>query len=344
MPVYNGEKYLPAAVESILNQSFHDFEFLIVDDGSTDNTWNLLQGYASTDSRIRLMQNPNNIGLVRTLNLGLQLACGKFVARMDADDISLPERFRTQVEYMESHPEVGVLGTNVRHIDAEGNLLFQGRSKYLEFQSRKVIRWTLLWKCTIYHPTVMLRRELLENLDVWYDPAFETAEDYELWTRLARKTVIDRLPDVLLHYRVVSSSISRTRTEEQKKNIGRVIRRELRDFLGSDFVQEGELEALLQVFIEGQRKKDAYRLATDVVLRAHASYTRRHLSEQDCKQIDQSAAELLRTFAMTADNSWEYFFRLFAVRRISMRELASVTTAKRLCSRIVRSVMSANLM
>ena len=114
MPVYNAEKYVAEAVESILQQTYTDFEFIIIDDCSTDNSYGILQTYAAKDIRIRLFKNDVNNKLPNTLNFGIAQSNGKYIARMDADDISLPERFAKQVEFMESHPEIGVCGTLIK--------------------------------------------------------------------------------------------------------------------------------------------------------------------------------------------------------------------------------------
>ncbi len=120
MAVHNGEKYLRQAVESILAQTFMDFEFIIVNDGSNDSTDSILGEFASRDKRIIIVQNGKNIGLTRSLNRGLELAHGQLIARMDVDDISFPQRLEAQVDFMESHPEIGILGTAACVIDADG--------------------------------------------------------------------------------------------------------------------------------------------------------------------------------------------------------------------------------
>jgi len=211
MPVYNAEKYVREAVNSILNQTFSDFEFLIIDDGSTDRSWDILNSYS--DTRIRLIQNPTNLKLIATLNLGLKLATGEYIARMDADDISMPERLAKQVEFLKIHLEVGVLGTAIKIVDQWknpiGTLQFPDESN--------MARWWLHFACPVAHPTVMMRRSVVERAG-GYNPELIHAEDYDLWRKLATITHIANLKDVLLHYRRHESVISTLYSNQQYAN------------------------------------------------------------------------------------------------------------------------------
>jgi glycosyltransferase involved in cell wall biosynthesis len=213
MPVYNGELYLAEAIQSILAQSYRNFEFLIVDDGSTDGSPQIINKYKNLDSRVKLIRHVRNQGLVSALNTGFQAAQGKYLARMDQDDISLPERFSLQVEHLEAFPEVGLLGCRVHHIDATGRLLYVP-PLYLDDLS---IQWHILFQNTFYHPTVMLRKSVLDQLNLRYDPAHENAEDFGLWSRLLEHTQGENLPEVLLHYRFHSESMTERNQIAQRK-------------------------------------------------------------------------------------------------------------------------------
>jgi glycosyltransferase involved in cell wall biosynthesis len=214
MPVYNGERYLREAIESILAQSFGDFEFLIVDDGSSDSSAQIVRSYG--DPRIRLEQNQSNAGLIFTLNKGLRLARGSYVARMDCDDVSLPERLERQVAFLESHPQVGICGSWFRKF---------GHAK------EKTVRWStdpdgircgLLFDAMVGHPTVMLRRELLADVGLFYDPAYQNAEDFELWVRAAQHCELANLGEVLLRYRVHAAQITQSQAAGQRDAAGKV--------------------------------------------------------------------------------------------------------------------------
>lgn len=193
MPVYNGEKYLREAIESILDQTFTDFEFLIINDGSTDGSVGIVESYK--DRRIRLVHNEKNLGLIASLNRGMELARGEYIARMDCDDISLPLRLEKQVVFMDAHPEIGVCGSWAKVIDENGNV--NGSIKALTGKSIKRLCWR---PSPFIHPTCIIRSSLLKENR--YSEGYPHAEDYELWLRLSKKTVFFNLKDYLLYYRI----------------------------------------------------------------------------------------------------------------------------------------------
>lgn len=206
MPVYNGEKYLREAMESILGQTYTDFEFLIINDGSTDRSVEIIESYP--DARIRLVHNEKNINLIATLNKGIELARGEYIARMDCDDISLPDRLAKQVAFMDAHPEIGGCGTWAKVIDEKGNV-YKSR-KALTGKSIKRLRWI---PTPFIHPTIMARTSLLKENR--YSEGYLYAEDYELWLRLCRETEIFNLKDYLLYYRIHPDNVSSSKREQQ---------------------------------------------------------------------------------------------------------------------------------
>lgn len=194
MAVYNGEKHLREAIESILGQTFRDFEFLIIDDGSTDSSREIIASCA--DPRIRLVRNEANLGLTKSLNRGLKLAAGEYVARMDADDVSLPERLERQVKHLDEHPEVGVCGAQTQ---AFGDGIRGWISHY--YLDHDIIKAALLIGSAISHPTAVLRKAFLDKFGLGYDEAAVCTQDYDLWVRCADRFKMANLPDVLLRYR-----------------------------------------------------------------------------------------------------------------------------------------------
>lgn len=202
MPVYNGERFLRGALESILSQTFTDFEFLIIDDGSTDQSAEIVRTY--NDSRIRLVQNESNLKLTASLNRGLSLARGEYIARMDADDVCMPERLEKQVRFLDENQHVDILGTDVEMIDHAG-ALWLGSKPFRLPRKHGAIRWMLYFVCPIYHPTVMMRRTVMDSLD-GYSLDFPYAEDYDLWLRAAAQVQIGNVPDILLKLRIHESS------------------------------------------------------------------------------------------------------------------------------------------
>lgn len=212
MSVYNGEEYLEEAIASILNQTFRDFEFLIIDDSSTDGTAVILASYSRSDSRVIVVTNESNIGLPRSLNKGLALAHGKYIARMDADDISLPERLEKQVQCMDNNPEIGVCGSWFKKI---GNVKLSKCTTLPE--KHDDIFAAMLFGNHIGHPTVIIRKKTIIGLGQFYNEEFRFAEDYEYWARLAIVGVkFANIGEVLLNYRIHEKQV--TKIHKQAKN------------------------------------------------------------------------------------------------------------------------------
>lgn len=201
MPVYNGGAYISQAIDSVLSQTFHNFEFLIIDDGSTDNSIAVSSSYP--DGRIRILKNDKNLGISKALNIGIQNARGKYIARMDCDDVNAAERFYKQVLFMEQHPEIGVCGCWVNAIDEMG----KGHLWRFPIEPEQ-IKCQLLFCNTMAHPSVMLRRDTLEKTGIYYDALFQYAQDYKLWVELAKKIVLANIPEVLVAYRLHSHQLS----------------------------------------------------------------------------------------------------------------------------------------
>jgi len=214
MPVYNGESFLRDAIDSVLAQTFADFELLVIDDGSTDGSVGIVRSYA--DPRIRLLQNPANLKLVATLNRGLKEARGELIARMDADDISLPARLGKQVAFMDGHPEVGACGAWVETFgEREGDVWDYPTDP-------DTIRCTLLFRSVIAHPTVMLRRERFDPAGLRYDARYPQAEDFQLWQRAGNHFPLANLGEVLVRYRFSHASVSRANQAEQEATLRRI--------------------------------------------------------------------------------------------------------------------------
>ena len=205
MSVYNGGESIRTAVESILNQTYSNFEFLIVDDGSTDDTPDVLRSLVTEDSRIRVVRNRSNLGLGGSLNRGVAEARGELVARMDADDISHPERLERQVEFLTREPSVDVVGTQAVDIDSAGNLLASRSAPMTHQAICRLIPWTN----PMIHPSVMFRRQAIIAVGS-YDARLRYAEDYDLWFRcIAGGLKFANLPDCLLAYRVGGSNFKK---------------------------------------------------------------------------------------------------------------------------------------
>lgn len=222
MSVYNGEKYVAEAINSIINQTFKDFEFIIIDDGSTDNSLIIVKTLSLLDERIRIIENDGNIGLAKSLNRGISLARGKYIARMDADDISLHDRFMKQVDYLEKHHDIAVVGGSVIYINDEGKEGYHGHYPLSPYQ----VKWQLFFVNPMSHPSTMLRRKLFSEYGIHYNEQLTTTQDYDLWVQVSKQFQLANLPDQLLYYRQHGDSISYNSSAIQKKN-NLLIRKEL---------------------------------------------------------------------------------------------------------------------
>ena len=202
MSVYNGEQFLAESVQSILDQSFADFEFIIIDDGSTDSTALMLKEFANRDSRVRIFSQENR-GRVDSLNRASAMSRCKYLARMDADDVAVRDRLLWQVQFMENHPEVGVVGGYVDYINEVGNVV---GTRHLPTTNGE-IQAALLTDCVLVHPAVLIRKDAFFSAG-GYRKAVLEAEDYDLWLRIADRFQLANVSRVVLKYRHHSHQVS----------------------------------------------------------------------------------------------------------------------------------------
>lgn len=233
MPVYNGALYLKEAVDSILSQTHANLELIIVNDGSTDNSEQIIRSY--TDERIVYLKNEVNSRICVTLNRGLDIAKGKYIARMDCDDISVPERLQKQVEYMELHPSIGIVGSDIIVFGENmENRLF------LFEHDKNICKAGLLFATCFAHPAVMIRKSLLDEYNFRYDDSYRGLEDFELWYRMSKYTELVNIPEPLLHYRKHKS--------QETQNVSPEVANKLYEFLSyrvSEYVSLQEEEVAL---------------------------------------------------------------------------------------------------
>ncbi len=214
MPVHNGMPYLPQAVESILHQTFRDFELIVINDASTDGTAEFLNSIE--DPRLVLIDNPVNLGVTGALKAGMLKVKGQYVARMDSDDISFPERLQVQFDFMTANPDVGLLGCSPILINKNNEVISPGRSELSDIE----IRWKLLFKNPFYHSSVMFRNSVLKEHHLDYE--LKHGEDYDLWTRILRHTSGFIMGNPLVKYRINEESWTYSKSDEQAQ-AGRAI-------------------------------------------------------------------------------------------------------------------------
>ena len=201
LTAYNSGRFIGQAIQSILVQTFTDFEFIIIDDCSKDNTWEVILEYATRDARIVALKNEKNLNLARSLNKGIAIAKGKYIVRMDHDDISVPSRLEKQVAFLEENSDVGILGSSMEIIDEQGKVI--GLRKY-NLTDESIRRHIFLYS-PFCHPATAIRKNVLE-LAGYYNHEFNPAEDYELYFRIGMCAKFANLDEALLRYRVVKGT------------------------------------------------------------------------------------------------------------------------------------------
>lgn len=208
MPVYNADRHIAEAIQSLQHQTFRDFELVIVDDGSTDESRQIIE--MSNDHRIRLLKNPQNVGVVGSLMRGMALCRGDLIARMDADDICELERLSKQVAFLQHHPDVDIVGGAIRVF---GNI----PAPYIQSfpEEHEDIRVAMLFFCPLPHPVLMFRRTLVDRNLLEYSDEFRHAEDYYLWSHLLEHAKSANLPDTLLNYRIHPDQVSSEHSVKQ---------------------------------------------------------------------------------------------------------------------------------
>lgn len=208
MPVYNAEKYVAEAIQSIINQQYKEFEFIIINDGSTDSSLDIIKDYEAKDHRIKVISRENK-GLVASLNEGINLAKGKYIVRMDADDISLSDRITRQVSFMERNPRVGVCGA---WIESFGDNIKRHVHKLSADDS--LLKTQLIFSPCFAHPSVIIRKSVLIENNILYDERFKHIEDYALWVQLSKVTKFSNIQDILLRYRISDSNITKVANKD----------------------------------------------------------------------------------------------------------------------------------
>jgi glycosyltransferase involved in cell wall biosynthesis len=221
MPLYNREEFVGEAISSILNQSFEDFELLIINDGSTDSSFEIAKNFK--DSRIKLVNNSENIKLIKTLNKGILLAEGEYIARMDSDDIAEKDRLLKQVEFMEMNPDISVCGTWIKEFSRD----IKKGNEVNHPISPKQLHYKLMFDCALVHPSVMIRKCDLVNNGILYDEKYPHAEDFNMWNDMVLNygLKVSNIPITLLYYRLTEDGISRKKRHEQLETGAKIRKR-----------------------------------------------------------------------------------------------------------------------
>ena len=327
MPLYNGEKYLREAIDSILNQTYANFELLLINDASKDSTENIILSY--DDSRIIYVKNEENLGLIKTLNKGFDLSRGEFIARMDQDDISTPDRFEKQVSIFEKNSKIGVCGTLFTPFGKDGKF------KTIDHpELHKDIKIHLLTACVIGHPTVMLRKDVVENLR--YDENYQAAEDYELWTRLVKSTEFYNIQESLLHYRIHETNMSVLENTTQIENTKKITGNQLKH-IGIDNVESNieQCQILFGIGFKFRFTDGEFRKLVIFANNLEAQNLQKHV--YDRKELHNIIhINLLRVLNRTVNKKLSTFSFLLGNRKELITKRNILTNVKMLARMIVK--------
>jgi hypothetical protein len=295
MPAYNAAHYVGEAVRSILSQTFRDFEFIIVNDGSTDQTGSILDKYGRADKRIRLYHQENH-GMIAALNRGCRLARGEYIARMDADDVSDAYRFQMQLDYIGKHPEIGIVGTWTRTIDEKGSVI----GSWCPATNPKMLKWTHFFGACVAHPTVLMRRSVLERLN-FYRAGAVHGEDVDLWLRASAITDFSNVPEFLFEYRIWSGGSSQAGSKLRKPVHAHLLTSFITKFLGVEPSMEA-VEGLRQTRVGPQPDNLRQIFWTAALIRdlyeRFAQET--DLTFSDRKEVSWDAAKRIASLALQA--------------------------------------------
>jgi len=300
MSVYNGEAHLTDSIASILDQTFANFEFIIVNDCSTDNSPEIIRSFR--DDRIRVINNEKNIGLTKSLNRALKVARAEYIARQDADDISLPDRFKRQLEYMEDHQEVALLGTSIFVIGNDGEIL---EKRIAAPDPGK----TLLRGNRFCHGSVMIRREVLDKTGL-YNELFKYSQDYELWLRISKHHKARNLTEPLYKLRFYSGSIGASRIVEQAMFVI-LAQKQAKNGLDAgtiDQIKNSEFERIYQSFSRSEK------------VRFHNITAYNYVQNDDMKLAKQDYVTVFRLDPFCLENNLHIIASLAGKRGIWMVE------------------------
>jgi glycosyltransferase involved in cell wall biosynthesis len=250
LPVYNAASYVGEALKSLLNQTFSDFEILVLNDGSGDSSEQVILGFK--DERIRYIPSERNQGLIYQLNLGLQAAKGKYIARLDADDIAVPERLFLQHSFMQQHPDVVLSGSYASVIDNQKTILRHALND-------DNIRLELLQQNAFIHSTVIYRRDILNKNNIVFNDFFNCAEDYHMWVLLSKYGKLANIPEVLIKYRIHDNQVSSTNKNMLNISANNVRYLQVSNLIGRDLIEE-EKELHSSLLFPSANRKEAFEI------------------------------------------------------------------------------------
>jgi len=298
LPVFNGERHLIECIESVLLQSFTNFEFIIVDDASTDDTSKILSKFAEVDNRIKIITHKVNQKQTAAANTAIKHSKGKYIARMDADDIALPMRFKKQFEFLEKKPAFGLVGSWTDTINETGEILGQWKTA----SETGVLNWNLLFGTSFAHSSVMMRTALVKEVGYYQSPE---AEDYDLWSRLSRVSEVANLPEVLQQKRVWAGQLALKVPTETRDSVLQIMQKNMNHLLKDSHLDLSMVRNIRKVSDKTHIIQDS-QLINDIIkilLQLHNKYlAKSKLTKTEKKKISQDIFQKLNTLV-----KWQFY-------------------------------------
>jgi glycosyltransferase involved in cell wall biosynthesis len=323
MPAFNAAEFLDEAIRSILDQTFRDFELIIINDGSNDDTASILQHYERADERLRVYHQENK-GVISALNRACRLARGQYIARMDADDVSLPHRLERQVDYIEHHPEIGILGTWISKIGQDGSVV----GSWCPSPNPNALKWKHFFGACVCHPAVLMRRSVLEKIN-YYRAGSAPIEDEDLWLRASAVTEFGNVPEILFKYRVWNGSTY----HRFRKSSGEAQINLLFSFI-TDFMQVApSLEAVAGLKLKKCQSLHQVLLAATLIESLFQSFQKANpLTTEEYREISSNAAKRMAVLAFQALQFKSVKFLSLSMRalRLNYRLLSPLVITKNL--------------
>lgn len=334
LPAYNAERYLSEAIDSVLNQTYTNFELIIINDGSTDKTEEIILSYL--DPRIRYVKNEQNLKLIKTLNKGIDLAKGKYIARMDADDISLPTRLEKEVEFLEKHTDIDVVSCFPYNLNMKGKIL--GRSSYFVVTRPIPCKFVSMFEPSICHPACMFRADSIRKFKYSDNDKNLHIEAYELWNRMFHnESKGSMIPEYLIYYRDNASSVCHIHIDEQLSNHLYLLQKSLLDYLGIIIDTDTALCIMSKRDTKSIEIIDKAFLSLDLCQKAFVA-KEKEISKEDLNEIwnwiEQRKAAILLTTILAS--SGVFRMRVIVKLLVNIKLLTKSNILKYIKNRIIR--------
>jgi len=325
LPVYNGEKHVTECIESMLSQTFQNFEFIIVDDASTDSTPSILEKFAKNDNRIIIITHKENLKQTAAANLACEVARGNYIARIDADDLALPNRLEKQYNYLENNLDIGVLGTWVDIIDNSGKTI----NKWYTNPSKGYLEWTLIFSNIFAHSSVMFRKNIAEKIGFYQSPE---AEDFDLWSRMNRISGIGCIPITLQQRRVWDGQLNLKVPDETLECVYQIMQKNINHIIKKPS-SLNKIENVRKLIVGDSNKLDQDEIieTKNIIVDLYKTYlSNSNLDKKEKKLITKDVALKLFSLAKRQKNinSKKGFFALISIFTVNKKFMLYIVLRK----------------